>query len=147
MNATRTSFVEGLRQHYVLLLTLKHDGLGLPSKGSSLVYGLLGLQILLTGLLLLAQPELSGAEMTEAFLLKSGWLIGIYVFVSAPLRYIEVMVGATLLTIPQYVIQLVFVLLGLAPTLGFVIFGVSMWVLGAQLSLLMRHSARVRASK
>lgn len=147
MMATHISFADGLRQHYVLLFGFKHDGQGLPSKGSSLVYGLIVFHLLLSGIVGLLQPDLNGTQVAESLVFQALWLLSFYFFISVPLKFVEVLVGGLMLTLVSQVVAVVIGLIGLQEQLAPVSLALGVWVLAAQFCLLRRHTVRTVLSK
>lgn len=147
MNPKRFPFLAGLSQHYVLLFGFKHDGQGLPSKGSSLVIGLMALSMLLSGVIGLLNPEVSGQHLVEGLVLKTLWLAAFYLFISIPLKYVEVLVGAMMLSIVGLAVDVVIGLLGMQVQLAPLSIVLGVWVLAAEICLLRRHTVRTVLSK
>lgn len=147
MTESRTTFTQGIAQHLWLLLSLKHDGRGLPSVGTSFVFMLAGVHTALLALFLLANPATTGSDMVTDFARITIWLAASYRFMALPLKCVEVFTGALMLAIVQYGVQLVLVLLTLQTTMAVVMLILVIWEVVAQLSLLMRHLARIRPQK
>lgn len=144
MAPASTSFTSALWQHLWLMLTCKHDGRGLPSKSSSLVYAVMVAVFVMSGVKLLTTP---GTTDPGAFWVLAGvWLILAYVFVAIPSKSVEVFVGGLLLTLVQQFTYLL--LLGLPDQLSqTLMLPLELWTMFCVLSLMRRHLERIRAPK